>query len=125
MNNITVSLEQAKRLKEWGAPQNTEFNWIIVDDGPQVFHNSKEFELSDYKFAIYKGCAAYTLSELLEWLGDDFNQIRNMHDDYRGRYAAYNYTDNRDEYAEAYGDTPLDAVFALCEAVKGGSSEPK
>lgn len=113
---ITTTLEQSKRLKELGAPQDTEFNWIMVDNIPELHHSSKEFVLADYKFSVCKECAAHNTDSLIEWLGDDGSSLS-----LSGGYSLYFMAETvRSGFkVQREGKTTIDALVALAEAVKG------
>ena len=115
--NLTT-LEQSKKLKEWGAPQDTAMVWID-------FESEDEWELEERNLAmpppdVIPWFAAYDLESLIEWLGDDFNKLRWHPSDYhqKGGFMAYNRTENSEVYREGFGVTTLEAVYALVLAIK-------
>lgn len=108
MEHLTTNLEQSKLLKEWGAPQNTVY---FYGDGTLYMGGKKPPE--SYVFGKKEYCSAYTLQELINWLGDDFIDItHNRVDPYYFCYYAR-------EEKMVQGSTPLEAVFLLAQAIKG------
>lgn len=77
MNNI--SYELAKRLKEAGFPQDNS-QWILYTlDTPSIEVSQKDYyalRSSDLgKLPVGQILAAPTLSELIEWCGDEFASL--------------------------------------------------
>lgn len=107
-----LTIDQCKKLKKIGFPQYTYFWWN---------QNRNRFEGYDYYLASGQSgdqgdhVACPTLEELIEWLGDDFNQLRWHPSDYhqKGGFMAYNRTENSEVYREGFGTTPLEAVYNL------------
>lgn len=89
------------------------FHCAGSETGRETIMNHAQFQSVDGWFVI---CAAYTLGELIEWLGDDFLSLHRevMPDSIEDAWSceSLNY--------QVFGATPLDAVVALAEAVKGG-----
>lgn len=110
--NITTTLAQSKRLKELGAPAETIFSWInVFEYGPQVGMSE-----SSPKSRVI--CRCYTLSELIDWLGGDFQRLEKTHMDGNSSYVC-DYTHNELGDGKCfYGPTPIDALVALAEAIK-------
>jgi hypothetical protein len=115
---ITTNLEQSRKLKELGAPQNTELGW---------------FERLDYSFcdwtldkdgerSVNYTVAAYTLSDLIEWLGYSFTSLYRESGLAPGNWSATKEVPGSSmPYSDAitrYGETPIDALVALAEAIK-------
>ena len=114
---ITTTLEQSKRLKELGAPQDTELCWFHHVDK----ENETDYELGfmDYKKNWSIDIAAYTLSELIDWIlqGFEGNFCLDTQDNHSEWYATIMPYDSK----AICGDTsksPLDACFALAVALK-------
>ena len=126
MTNLYTNLEQSKLLKDWGAPPSPEYNWIGLQhqetgrESERVFHKSYQFELDDEwkRYAIKRLSPAYTLGELIDWLGDSFSAIN-----YKGNSRFNSFSihgkkrDIEDSRACGNGDNPLEAVFNLCRAL--------
>lgn len=124
MINVTT-LEQSKLLKAWGVPQDTDFYhiWLDGDRGNgysewyELMHISQEYchnIVVEGKGSGDEGdfYAAYSLEELIGWLGDDLEVLRNY--DHVKQWCA-----EARAGQEAMGKTLLAAVFALAQAVKG------
>ena len=111
---ITTTLEQSNRLKELGAPQEvSHYSWYKDEkwQGPY-----SRLEWDEIGYGNEKRYAAYTLSELIEWLGDDFHFLQRKDN---GLFYCISAFEKEVQTLYGPGATPLDAVFALCEAVKG------
>lgn len=115
---IVTSLEQSKRLKELGAPIGTYFWWFDIrsDDGTKPGYVLREFD-TKYDAGSAKGIAAYTLSELIDWLGHDFGILIMIDPDQWECHAGIIYPQDEAMKSEI-GKTPLDAVYNLAIAVK-------
>lgn len=128
--NITTTLEQSKRLKVLGAPQDTHFHYEVAHERNDlqkkgatflVFKETPPKEVTDTKNSWYR-YAAYTIGELIDWLGDGVMIYhRNLFEDEigcaggdKGWYANI----GMGEKEVGNHDTPLDALVALAEAVK-------
>lgn len=119
---ITTNLEQSKRLNDLGTPQDTYFFWNPHLD----FHNhfdDYQLEITNRTMSNKPVYAAYTLSELIEWLGKD-EVIRFTITD---KMALATLEEDNPENVRSNmfvkgwgkGNTPLDALVALAEMVKG------
>ncbi len=110
MQNLVTTLEQSKQLKEWGAPQDTCFGYY----GDELYL-SGDMENRRYYHLVAKSSAAYTFQELVEWLGDDFISLHKevLPDSVDDGWSAEDF-DN-----QCFGSNLLEAVFNLCEAIKG------
>lgn len=115
---ITTDPTQSKRLKELGAPQDTYF--VYVEGTETALPNSILYNLDQII------CHAYTLGELIEWLGDHFGgmgwqKTAQGEKEFIARESLVSWIKHEgSDQKEGFGATPLDAVVALAEAVKGG-----
>lgn len=114
-----LTLDQCENLKKWGMPQRTYLSYWEVNE----FADDWEWKIADERdefldCPVRAVIACPTLEELLEWLGDDFNQMRNMHDG--EGYQAYNYGE---PHLKGAGNTPLEAVYELAEALHASNGE--
>lgn len=119
----TTTLEQSKKLKEWGAPQDTSFHWMLNIDksGKQstpehllVFNKEHP---KNWKFNPTIDYAAYSLEELIVWLGDDFTDVTRSRDGETTWFTAFS-----DTHGSREGDTLLEAVFNLAQAIHNKES---
>lgn len=126
----TTTLEQSKRLKELGAPQDTYHQWF---NHHQTNDSQWELEQRDWKW-LKAVCleqapsaeyyAAYTLEELIEWLPSEY--VKDVkyyfHLDWIGQkwLAGYSDSDMKDDKSiqNCSGKTPLEACYNLAIAVK-------
>ena len=123
MNNLVTTLEQSKLLEEWGAPQKDLFYWMKMQD-PTIYGDSPEkaYTLvindedltSENKFNSDTDFSAYTLGELIDWLGYDF---RNLEKVGKNWIALSNFLNGQNNVFRSFGKTSLEAVFNLCRAV--------
>ena len=119
--NVTT-FDQSRKLKEWGAPQDTEKYWC-TDLGELTYSKSCE---AYSKATCGDHIAAYDLESLIGWLGDDFKALQRnakFHPEAETiPWAAYS---TRGEHVGGYfpGDSAIDALLALAEAVKGKGTE--
>lgn len=120
---ITTTLEQSQKLKELGAPQDTYFVWCEDVTTFSKGKYKKPYLLkrgSDYaKLGITvssRYTVAYTLSELIDWLGDDFHQLVKYNSFW---FAHRTRSYSRDDLPEGAGTTPIEAVYNLTIATKG------
>lgn len=118
----TTTLEQSKRLKELGAPQDTYFGWgVFVQGGNMQMAPQYAFKGIDEPV----DCAAYTLEELIEWLPREYIKDKKyyFHLDWVGStwLAGYSDSDMKDDKSiqNCSGETPLEAVYNLAIAVRG------
>lgn len=116
--NLTT-LEQSKKLKEWGAPQDTEKYWscdkaIYAD---RSFDNSDMFSLTSQVDEHSIGFAAYDLESLIAWLPQS-HKVR-----FSGTLCLQSYPHNK-KWRAGYSngdtwqlwrdaETPLAAAFEL------------
>lgn len=131
---ITTTPEQSKRLKELGFPQDkSEYYYYLKNyndvNGWRNVHagylemvggpGAGEFCLDDYSFSSksYEMAAAPDLGDLIEWLGDDFQSLDRSFT-VGGKWEAVSLRGQC-----FFAETPLDAVVALAEKVKGGKGE--
>ena len=110
--NIT-SLEQSKKLKEWGAPQDTSHYWfdVLSDDGKEKGHyvlREADWKYDAGEFGGDKAIAAYDLESLILWLGKDFDSVFKIPDVYCAQGINQHYK---------YDDTPLEAVYGLARSI--------
>jgi hypothetical protein len=105
----TTNLDQSKKLKAIGAPQETAFGYYNGD----LLNLSSDVESRKYYNLVAKTCAAYTLDELIEWLGDDFQMLARMRKEDTYRWGAQS-----TKKKTAKGDTPLEAVYNLAVALR-------
>lgn len=114
--NVT-NLEQSRLLKEWGAPQDTTFRWFQWDGRERLVTVSENSYFEDNGGISLQICAANSIEELIEWLGDDFKSLQ-RHEGYANAFG-YQWTVNG---GKKIFETSLEAVFNLCEAVKGDNN---
>lgn len=128
--NLTT-LEMSKKLKEWGAPQNTGEWWTQWRIGVLKFGEKPDKFKGEWHVTRSPAwndagnCAAYDLESLIGWLpkiynGKAFRLIPSL--TATGWYAYYSPVDGSEpKYGEDMGDgdTPLEAVYALAEAIHG------
>ena len=120
----TTTLEQSKKLKELGMVDSPTLVWIQLKHELTDTKNwdtwnlqltsivHKASPLSDYNIV-----SAYTLDELIEWLGDDYFNLDRSGSDW---WATNSYL-GEEQNTVAKGGSPLDAVYNLAIAVKGGT----
>lgn len=123
---ITTTLEQSERLRQLGAPQNTALFWYVLEDGYDPSNNEIGLVLAIDAPQEHKGhtftakrYAAYTLNDLIEWLGSDFTDLHRRSAESGFIAKGYRREDLITTPAISEGATPLDALVALYEAVKG------
>lgn len=117
----TTSLEQSKRLKELGAPQDTDFKWC---DGTSY----DPIQLVKYPpLKNSEIIAAYTLSELLEWVKTFIKEPEFIRMDIgvMTKLQVVLPTKIGESIMETHriqvdSPTPLDACYKLCIAIKEG-----
>ena len=102
--NLTT-IEQSKRLKEWGAPQTLRTKVHGEPMPKEQLPEGYQFKREEY--------AAYDLESLIGWLGE----VR-LDCPGDGKFVAYQ--GHSDDYWEGVGHTPLEAVYVLCLAIHGG-----
>lgn len=104
--NLTT-LEQSKKLKEWGAPQDTERSWYLNPYNVNTdFILETTSKVADVRYL--ERYAAYDLESLIGWLGYSFRGLATMKDlDYTAMGMDFQFQSN----------TPLEAVYALAEAI--------
>lgn len=140
-----LTLEQCKRLKELGFPQdNSEYYWGDFIDArknskPFHYHNTQEMLSAEFGKELNPLYASPTLEELLSWLettDQHFIQLK------RGEVSQPGYTgamwtarannlaslfpgaaDELNKESVVQGTTPLEAVYNLAVAVKGNNHE--
>lgn len=112
---LTTSLEQSKKLKELGAPQDTIL--CFSERGVTWF---KEDIVSH---PVIVKCAAYTLQELIEWLGDDFTSLDSGGEIQEKKVSRYYVATGKRGYFG--GITPLEAVYNLAVAIKSNPTGGK
>jgi hypothetical protein len=123
--NVTT-LEQSKKLKELGAPQETHFFWNFNDAMP-----SQGWFLDDEHLAYSEEhtVSAYTLEELIEWIvGEKRNTFYLEYDDEWSVYEteppkdykwhARYYPNTPIGFYDVHGETPLEAVYNLAVALR-------
>jgi len=115
MNTHVTTLEQSKKLKEWGAPQDAGKWWFPHRE--METHKLIEWKLLDNRGGSDESVAAYTLSEIIEWLGDDFWELQRTANGY-GAYPAPHHG-----FMVATQPTLLEAVYALAEAIHNQQKE--
>jgi len=112
-----TNLEQSRWLKSVGAPQNTEFQWFkkVVGEGWYLLH-----EDSDQFSGGEDGIAAYDLESLIGWLGNDFRAVEKGDVNFWAGVSNIK-KESHGIYGRVFreGNTPLEAVFALAEAIHG------
>ena len=116
-----TDLEQSKNLKAWGAPQDTYWGWEQLPSGDAHLHPVPVWpDLSDWtKTYTHIPIAAYDLESLIGWLGDEFFQL--CHSPEKDMFwvdQSYN-VKTKKKGLRAFGNTTLEAVFALAEAIHG------
>lgn len=116
---ITTTLEQSQNLKELGAPQNTQFYWV-KSETEEVYALYFSEYLNDHPLTF----AAYTLDELIEWLGDDLNTLTNANSDEWTAGNFWVFDDCGFIGAIGKGNTPLEAVYALADPLVGLEQKP-
>ncbi len=105
-----LNLEESLRLEELGFPLTSHFYRLtgepdrIID---QSVMNGKTF--SDMNRPV----ACPTLSELIDWLGEEFDSLERYH---HGHPEIWYATGNH-LHTENYA-TPLEAIYALATAIK-------
>lgn len=116
MNHLT--LDQCKKLKELGYPQDTFFGWEVLPSGKALLKNALPWpDYADWTKQYGKALIACpTLEELIDWLGEDFYDL--MREDDR-TYTAHMNGDRGE------GKTPLEAVYNLCVALKEPANQPE
>lgn len=108
-----TTLQESRKLKEWGAPQNTDFTWVKGVAGYQTVYGDKN------RFGKVEDMySAYSLEELIEWLGNKFSGLLFVDGKYEAFYGKP-MTDTSQSLYEGYGETPLEAVYNLCEVIYG------
>jgi len=126
--NLTT-LEQSKELKEWGVPQDTNFIYLKLDEN-NWFKQPQYLTIPRNSGGFREFIAAYDLESLIGWLQSKYPD----HDMYNIQLSQVwnkNEWEAHVETAEltcegcGYGETPLDAVMALCEAIHSPSKEIK
>lgn len=115
--NLTT-IEQSKKLREWDAPQkgdNLSFHVFShsAHHYPEWFICESPYESDGER--ISESVAAYDLESLIEWLGHDFRLLK--------QFNKFESVESNRWLAEGLsftvsGATPLEAVFALCVAIK-------
>ena len=109
MNHLTI--DQCKNLKEWGYLQESKFLLCKYDNETVWRHEYLEDTLG-YPGDDYYACP--TLEELIEWLGDDIHALYHSSKGWEAVDSTISV-----KYVYGTGKTPLEAVYALCEALKG------
>lgn len=126
---ITTNLSQSKRLKELGALQYTHFGWF-GRSGSKITSGKRKGEfiadlllMSHEEYRITKSSdyfvewelvyAAPTLSDLIDWLGEEFWQLEDTGAGWLAKANTFN-----ELIIPAKGATPIDALVALYEAMK-------
>ncbi len=115
-----TTLDQSQKLKEIGATQQTQFGYL----------NGKLIEvrgLNSMAAAIIGDWfAAHNSDSLIEWLPDMYTdgehyglQIMVSGDEWEAGYVTHFNGGDKSKLI-AYGATPLEAVIALCVAIKEG-----
>lgn len=108
-----VSLDAAKRLKEIGVSQLSEFSWMYVDGEWDIYyHIDRRFSNmseAQWRDAVDHGCAAHLVTELIAVLGDKFGVLDRLHN---GKWGCYIPNDCG---VNGIADTPADALAALVE----------
>lgn len=112
MTPITTNLAQSQQLKKWGAPQDTFLSLYKTRSGTTVL------TLTGTNTSPHDIVSAYDLQSLIEWLGDDFQVLENHTVGGDNHWVA---GVNNDEYPFTFteGESPLEAIFNLCEAIHG------
>lgn len=110
-----LTLDQCKNLKEWGLPQSTPLQYFskVVGEGSYLLHEDSD------QFPGINPVACPSLEELIEWLGDQsFLIVFNRNSLHLRKWVAIaRYT------TIGEGETPLEAVYALVLAIKGGGDD--
>lgn len=120
---LTTNIEDSIKLRDIGAPQDTVFAWNNRQELADMRELFKPVSLNfDGKKDYY---AAYTLSELIEWLGDDFGSLQQHQEKYlKSDFSAVSVKNHGKEIVcRAFGETPLDALVQLTLAVKTPKEE--
>ena len=108
-----VSLEAAKRLKEIGVDQLSEFMWMQVNGEWDIYyHIDRRFSAmsqAEWEAAVRTGCAAFLVTELIAILGDNFGVLDHLRNGQWGCYIP------NDCGVNGIADTPADALAALVE----------
>lgn len=115
---ITTNLEQSKKLKELGVPQETFLRWEKERlSGKWYTYKTDKVE---YIHPNTKWYAAYTLDELIEWLAFHYSPTlwAFRPDGWKEGDVRYRATSAYSGYGEHEGATPLEAVYNLCCAIK-------
>lgn len=125
---ITTTLEQSQKLKELGAPQETEHDWYSITLSDKTHYRCvprlDEAIFSTLGGKTVKEYAAYTLEELIEWLGEDFYKLYHDLAEHPNRaWFAKNVDDLTTNGICASGKSALEAVYNLAVAVKGGLND--
>ena len=109
--NLT-DLSQSQWLKEHGAPQDTvEHIWSITRTTDWHISNVIPGDKSFYPDDWY---AAYDLESLIRWLGNSFNHLERLTDGWEAEQWA---TKISIVPQSGYGNTPLEAVYALVQKI--------
>lgn len=115
-----TTLEQSKLLKHWGAPQDTTYCYLWDEDDTENIYETKRVTISGKHLII----AAYDLESLIEWLHTEtwfeisleYAQV----DEYEEGERVFQWiAEVGNEGGE--GDSMLEAVFNLAEAINGGT----
>lgn len=121
---ITTTLEQSRRLKELGAPQDTYFCWYKdkshAEIPPWIWNPTEmsEFQRSSSEVPL---ASSYTLDELIEWIGYDVTFLSRQSTMSPGMWSATREVPGSKMFGDdvtKYGETPLEAVYNLCIAIK-------
>lgn len=108
-----LSLEQCKKLKELGAPQDTTLKY-----GRKYTFPFKESNATDAWVVFYGSLAdedfiaCPTLEELIEWLSNSFTSL--IKDDVENSWIAYGKPN-----AQALASTALETCYELALKVRG------
>lgn len=116
-----TNLAQSKKLKEWGAPQDTgQYIYKGKVSGSLVVFPTAPMAM-DEGFELV--AAAYSLDELIEWLGNNCYRIERDID--KGTWIADGFADDYEIEIEPWyeGRTMLEAVFNLAEAIHSKKGE--
>ena len=119
MTTLVTTLEQSERLKEWGAPQDTYLFHLpeaIHKQNGEVIHSHTIRIRGKIDISTYEAVAAYTLQELIEWIGDGFVSV--SQDIFEGNKKGRWFAVCRNPTSGGRGHTSLEAVFNLCKDIK-------
>lgn len=123
--NITTTLEQSRKLRKLGYPQHKSYRaHIQKKSGDWYINVSPSIHPKDWVNGT-KYIASPNLDELIEWLGDEFVDLTHIFNNELGNWwgASARIFSKDNTFITVQGYTPLECIYNLALAVKGGKGE--